>query len=141
MQIFLWMWLVGKEIKWHKWNTSNSLFPALNERLKAQQDVGHLYFNFISIFYQISSFLPLKYFFFNAFREMMTSSTTVARLIQICDRPWLSALEWYPAPYHHWQNLWYNTIQTCISLHQLPVRVTSSALLTRKSLPNSFTVL
>lgn len=70
---------------------SNFLFPALNERLKAQQDVGHLYFNVISIFYQISSFLPLKYlkntFIFNAFREMMTSSTTVARLIQICDRP------------------------------------------------------
>lgn len=55
-------------------------------------------------FYQISSFLPLKYFkkyfgfFFNTFREMMTNSTTVGRWIQICDRLWLSALERYP---HH----------------------------------------
>lgn len=55
-------------------------------------------------FYQISSFLPLKYFkkyfvfFFNTFREMMTNSTTVGRWIQICDRLWLSALEQYP---HH----------------------------------------
>lgn len=36
--------------------------------------------------------------FVYVFREMMTNSKTVDRWIQICDRPWLSALEWYP---HH----------------------------------------
>lgn len=102
MQIFLWMQLVGKEMTLTEYV---QFFISSSERkIKSTARCRSFVLMLFIFFYQISSFLPLKYFkkyfgfFFNTFREMMTNSTTVGRWIQICDRLWLSALERYP---HH----------------------------------------